>query len=379
MSIGSVTSIASIGSVNCVLGWFRVCDEPKYKEHDGSFVIRIDEGVWEIMASCRKEEYKSDDRPEKCDYQTARLSYKLPSQAIEMNEQIVEIRRKGSSTWTYLHDKPSFKIKFEESQNFGTYSCGSHYCPTDQDENIWKSKKLTLNNMRRTSPLMFPSEGEIDAYDVFDDYMATPLALSVNVDVYKGSKFMYSGSYVMVETISDKAFMKKHFGDDYALWEVEAGRVEFKRDGGNIDGEEIDIDILNMNIDKMNETNMLYYYAGELTTGHWDGGCLRSQKNNYYVAFDGEMYYNIPSGLDHTYDRCNYDLNVGSPPHCTPMKICFEKDECKDKFETVLDRVETNADRKMLACDGYIYFVVIICASTFTSLTIAFVCFQIKK
>ena len=60
------------------------------------------------MSSCSKAEYKSDDRPEKCDYQQAECKYgdgpRVPC----------EVRRKGSTTWRDLDKRPSFRIKSME-------------------------------------------------------------------------------------------------------------------------------------------------------------------------------------------------------------------------------------------------------------------------
>ena len=107
VSLASVGSSISVASVNCFMGMFQDCTP--IEEANRTFSIDISNDVWRKMASCSKREYQSDPRPEKCEYQPANCSYGTETSYIAC-----EVRRKGSTSWRNMNDKPSFKVKFEE-------------------------------------------------------------------------------------------------------------------------------------------------------------------------------------------------------------------------------------------------------------------------
>ncbi|MGB0550145.1 MAG: hypothetical protein ACPGR8_13525, partial [Limisphaerales bacterium] len=201
----------------------------------------INSTEWDRMETCSKTEYKSCilvddgqyDKPPKCDYQPAMCAYNDgPLQACE-------VRRKGVASWRDMGNKPSFKIKFEEDVQFANYSCATTSAcaslPTGRlagsEFNVWKADKVTLNNRVQ-------GYNEVDAYRAFRDVgLVAPLAANIEVSVYRGlGDRVYTGTYAMVETISDGGFMKKYFSKDkqYILWENPADEAnEWKRARGD--------------------------------------------------------------------------------------------------------------------------------------------------
>ena len=259
------------------------------------WTIVIAPAVYELMSSCSKEEYKSADRPDKCDYQPANCTFENVTRGCD-------IRRKGSASWRDMGDKPPYKIKMDEPVEFAPN---------------WNTTKVTLNNgVQQTY-----STAEVDAYNVFRGLgVPTPEAERVSVTI--GAQ---THEYTMIETISDDAFMNKHFGDTWILWEMDANQLEYKRDSGEF-GSAL---LPSLTLEHVNQTAMIHYYVGELRTDHWDGACLRERSNNHYIAYDGSVYTYIPSGVDQTFN-CVKDTY---PPYCAPMVECFDTPACKEQVD----------------------------------------------
>ena len=149
LSVGSVASLASIASYasvlsfasdGCVMGFMDNCFKHK-RNHiiQTRFKIDIDADTWDLMTTCSKEEYKSADRPDKCDYRDAICSFTNLTSGYNVTSSC-EVRRKGSATWRDLDMKPSFKIKkFGDDIEWGTFEC--EYCPPGEDTNEWKTNK----------------------------------------------------------------------------------------------------------------------------------------------------------------------------------------------------------------------------------------------
>jgi len=251
------------------------------------WTIVIAPTVYEIMSSCSKEEYKSENRPDKCKYQNANCTFDNTTYSCD-------IRRKGSSTWRDMGDKPSYKIKMDDPVQFGPN---------------WNTTKVTLNNGVYQE---YPT-AEVDAYNVFRELgVPTPEAERVSVTVNGQTH-----EYTMIETISDDAFMNKHFGDTWILWEMEGNQLEYKEDSGEF-GSGL---LPSLTLESVNQTAMINYYVGELRTDHWDGACLRPYSTNHYIAYNGSVHTYIPSGLDRTFD-CVQEVGKNAP-YCAPMVECF--------------------------------------------------------
>ena len=290
------------------------------------WLIYLSVPTWDTMASCTKAEYKSPDRPTKCDYQEAECVYdggpRVPC----------EVRRKGSTTWRDMDKRPSLKIKGMKGLD------GEDYVFAED----WVSKKVTLNNgVQRIS-----ADVEVRAYDMFRDLgVKSSLAKLCSVKLHRGTTLVANHrDYTMIETISDKAFMKKNFGDDWILWEVEVGVTECKRDNGAFD-DACDTDKSDMEELSLGDTNreeMIRYFVGEKLTSHWDSACLGvSRGNNFYVTkwipegTTDALHTFIPSGVDHTFDCwLQYATHF---PMCKPMQQCFEDEECHSEYQDIYD------------------------------------------
>lgn len=325
-SIMSTNSKFSVLSNNCEHAFYKDCKTAHTKPPSTASVhIEVSDEVWATMAKCSFEDYKyANPRPDKCDYQPCNARF-TGFKNIRSNITIgCKIRRKGTSTWRKMGHKPSYKIKLDEELHFGNYACRDN-CPIGLATNQWKSKKFTLNNGVDNSAF-----GEHDAYQEFArlGVRGVPLALLVDVNVSSITTKHSPNWYTMIETIDDKAFMKKWFGKNYALWEIEKDLTKhvaqkFERSGGNVDvnkdthvitvtenGTSMHFPtpdfVTNFTLDKQNIENAVKYYVGEVITGHWDGFCLRHdfKPNNVYIAYDKAHYWIIPSGLDRTFQTC---------------------------------------------------------------------------
>jgi len=205
-----------------------------------------------------------------------------------------------------MDDKPSLKIKDfndDTKYEFARYPCTStgtcNSLPSGSlasaDTNLWYTTKLTLNNQRNGPNDIYGNKLYRDAGVI------APLAEEATVRLYRDTALIVGPApYTMLESINDKEFMKKHFGADYVLWEVEnvlweenrPGRVVyFKRDGGALEGElqsfTQPVPGTTPQFSNMNETsfNMSYFQrflAAERIADNQDSACARN--NNYFVA-----------------------------------------------------------------------------------------------
>ncbi len=282
------------------------------------------------MKNCSKQEYKSDPRPDKCDYQEAQCLYVTDDHNGTRVD--CEVRRKGSATWRDLDNRPSIKVKKMEDD-------GDAYRFDDD----WESEKVTLNN----GVQKIIADAEVKAYDVFRQLgVVSPLAKLCSVALYR-DEVLSAGpyeDYTMIETIDDKAFMRKHFGEDWVLWEVEYDEQECERDNGvfNKACDEETENVMNLTMKDVDEEEMINYYVGETTTIHWDGACHNPRfLNNHYVAKwmrDGEQRYTfIPSGVDQTFQCWNWAFTKNAfNLDCSTMMECLSNDECHTKTKLAL-------------------------------------------
>ena len=345
-SVGSVASVLSIGSIGCVFGFFDEC-AATYPYPEAIVNITLSEDAWDDMASCSKDDYrkyKAVDAPDSCDYKPATCSY-WHIEDRRRTSQPCRVRRKGGASWRALDRKPSFKIKWDDNKvRFASFECTTDgSCPPGETANIWESKKVTLNHQVH-------ARGEVSASGLFRNvlgYSTTPLAIPAKLNLYRGDSLRLSDDYVMVETISDKHFMRKHFGDDYLLFEKEVSQLEFKRGGGIFDEDDMNStvhvkkveDAMHLRLAHMRAYDVAAYYAGERLTHHFDGACLRaSSSNNHYIAFHNGTFTYIPSGMDQTFG-CLSQLSVaGNAPTCAPAMECLADDSCNAMYEEFMSR-----------------------------------------
>lgn len=353
LSVASTGSVMSVASNQCVMKMFTDCSV----EYNitSAVTIEIPDDTFETMETCTKEEYKSVSRPERCDYQLARCTYHDHETGLHVDMEC-EVRRKGSSTWKEMRDKPSFKVKMDDEVHFKTTACPDGVrCPPGQTANVWNAKKFTLNN--NGYPSFYTKHGEVDAYDAFRHAgkFAVPNAHYTRVTLKKGagnhSTVIREDTYALIETIDDKRFLQKWFGDDYGLWEVEMDMQKFERDGGSVDVDSMQVpDLLHLNMSQLETRDMIRYYVGEELTGHWDGACLRTQKNNYYVGYDGDQFTMIPSGVDNTFQGCVVEFATADEPQCLFMQQCMHNASCRAIYDEIRADAFKTAKRTTPTC-----------------------------
>lgn len=317
------------------------------------FEINIPETSWAVMATCTIEQKRLD--AAECDYQPAQFRYGTEAWLD------CEVKRKGSSTWRDMGEKPSFKIKADENFVFGEFDCTAPgafctgYNPASflAGKNTWESKKVTLNNM------VVGTNGA-DAYRIFRELgVVSPLSHWVTVNLYRSSVLQRSSLYNMIETINDKTFMRKYFADDYLLMELEGAVPEHKRSGGALK----DIPDLQRTaimdqagiapLSATNHHNLLRYAVGEKLTTHWDGWCKDDDIHNVYVAYVNNSYFYIPHGVDQTLGRCItcnncppnavlavvpnliYTTECSAYDKCAPIAECMSNTTCAAEYRAV--------------------------------------------
>lgn len=357
LSAWSVGSVLSIGSTGCTLHVFSDCTQPT-PAPVVTWILDIDEDVFDLMETCSKAEYKSWplSRPEKCDYQEDQSCTLIKDG--ETTEMPCELRRKGSYSWRDMRDKPSFKLKFDDKLELGEYACGNDFawssessfafgqpvCPPDETTNEWKTRRITLNNM--VQPGFRVPYREVDAYDVFRKLgkKAIPLAEYAKVELRRGGALVREDVYVMLETIDDDDFIKKWFGSDHWLWEVEYNSPEEERDGREGETKDLaDPDLLALNITSMEVDDAIRYYIGEILTRHWDGACYSNSgngPNNHYFAFDGQKWTIMPWGMDQTFRGCTPKTKSkwgSEAPYCAFMQDCFRHETCRLRYHELLE------------------------------------------
>jgi hypothetical protein len=253
-----------------------------------------------------------------CDYYDAMALFGETNVSIH-----IEIRRKGTTTWSEMTQKPSFKLKIDDDINFGKYECIENKC------NVWKADKLTLNNQKFR-------DVEETAFKVFrDNDIIAPLARRAIVSLYKGDELLRIDNYTMIETIKNKEFIEKHWEKDtpVTLWEIENGVAECKKDYGN--GTDCEIEQTNANIildlSSKNYVNFPIFIACENIVHNWDGTCW-NEGNNVWVANVSGSLYLIPGGLDLSFGCRHYDFD-----ECSTHTDCFTNQTCSNIYTSTID------------------------------------------
>lgn len=221
LSAASHGSVFSVGSHGCVGGLFEDCTKEATHPIETWVEVHLEEDVYDLMASCTKEEYRQKPRPDRCNYQDATCVFvNMTSGSNETRD--CQARRKGNTSWRKMKDKPSFKLKKirtrseRDDVHFGTFACGGEggeLCPPGVMSNVWRTNKVTLNNQVQ-------GDGEIDAYAAFRRIAPGALAVQTHVNVFRGGTLQTADTYVLLETIDDSRFTRKWFGLNTALYET---------------------------------------------------------------------------------------------------------------------------------------------------------------
>ena len=260
-----------------------------------------------IMSQCTNSEYKSDDRPAKCDYQDCICSSSL------FDERECEVRRKGSSSWRPMGRLPSYKIKLKKGSD-GEKRVS--FSPS------WTSHKLTLHSAQQ-------GRGEKAAYEVFRRH-GVPASETLEMVLYFNDE--PARAYILVETVSDKQFMKKHFGEaGWTLWD-DSGECKESAEESCSDMDDIN-DFINMATHETfgNDTALVRFYQSEVATNHWDGACINKNHlhhNNFYLVQHGDTYQFVPWGLDQTMRCSSYREPSCNPVKTLPYRVEVDPIEC---------------------------------------------------
>lgn len=338
LSFASVSSVLSVGSSNCVLKAGMNCSDRR-APHDitHTWEIRYSANDWDDAASCTAAQYQMDERPDQCDYKTVTCVVN------GFSDSACEVRRKGTSTWRELSQKPSFKIKLDNKYTAGVYPCLNGVCPHGATENEWRTKKYTLNNQ-------VIWDGDIDAYHVYRSYIPASLATQVTVALYRDGEFQSNQTYAMVENVNDKAFVEKWFGKDipFRLYEIESGVSKFER-GGDIYKDSTDPTVvdaapstLTLDLPEVDRLNMMRYLASSERTMNWDDAC--GSDNNYYLLHNNVTWYHIPWGVDRAFGETFMSLWVAPHTLCRAANSCLRDAACKAEYGAVLAEMEANEE-----------------------------------
>tara|TARA_B110000046_G_scaffold121022_1_gene127658 strand:+ start:527 stop:1732 length:1206 start_codon:yes stop_codon:yes gene_type:complete len=287
-----------------------------------------------------------------------------------------DIRRKGSSTWASLDDKPSFKVKKMKYVDFTSAQRVDKDTVKTNSENggpSWMSSKITLNNVGYLGKF-YETWSEVDAYAAFRAIgkELTPRAEWVSVSLTVDDIFYRKDTYAGIETISDKYFVEKHsghYGGEWSLYEIERNEVEFKRSSVDSIDQYVDSDgrevgdaknitplqtYLSPNMTQMVQLDAIKYYVGEILTGHWDGACLGGAITNHYYSllYESDSYTIIPSGLDNTFQGCIFEFaQHENQPRCLFMQQCLDDPPCKRMYNDELGSAQRRSDiRKRPSC-----------------------------
>ncbi len=179
-----------------------------------------------------------------------------------------------------------------------TYNCSDARRPCNHVEgtgaglegetvNEWKSKKVTLQNM-----IAF-TYTESTAYDVYRSVgVIAPMSEYITVQLWRGDqKPVPEYEYMLLETISDKKFVKKHIGENAMLFEVEEQKLQYKRGTGVYDRDEVENYATQNLLGFFFENPLAYtpnmeafkqFHGTEAAIWSWDSMCMIG--NNGYLV-----------------------------------------------------------------------------------------------
>lgn len=306
-----------------------------------------------LAAKCTFDMKESDEDHTECDYITVE-SCSFGDQALSS---VCEVKRKGTSTWRNLDAKPSLKLKLGSKLKIGNFPCLNGVCPPGSNNtNEWESKKFTLNNQ-------IVWDGEIDAYEVYRSYIPASVAVQVSVALYRDGVLQSNETYAMVETVNDKAFVEKWFGEDvpFRLYEVESGVSKFERGGGvykDADDDDADPEVgwvvsaepttMTLGLYDVDRANAVRYLAAGRYTDDWDGAC--GNNNNYYLLNNNISWFHIPWGLDRTFS-CSV---LRSLDKCHGANECLEVSACRADYDAVMSEMQHNDAFRTSTCPNVV-------------------------
>jgi len=240
-----------------------------------------------------------------------------------------------------LDETPSFNVKFYDQQWKKTKILLGTFHGIE-----FKSDKIRLNNMAYSNS--WKQLTEVDAYDTFRriGYSYMPVATDITLSTYRGSSHQRRYGAALIEIIDNTNYFKRpdvQYGSNYMVLEVDGSGMELKKTNG-IFNTSVDTSLLTnvMNrdveqgessiIDYMNHTETLSYYAAERLTRSWDGACLTTIPNNFYVILwqddTGNMHVHyMPKGMDRVFHGCSYDFTVTSRQYCGPVQAFLESNK----------------------------------------------------
>lgn len=373
LSIGSVRSYMSVGSHACSYRLFADCDAA-YPDAAVRFRLDVAPGVWDNMSACSFDDYQRYKRYEpegvahECDYQRANCSYENLETGVNFTAEC-RVRRKGFTTWEEMDDKPSLKLKFEDTMDFGVVRNES-----------FAADELTLNNMKYSDS--WSGEREVEAYDVFRriGVAHTPLSAHAEVVLLRGGEEQSTERYALLENINDGGFLKRAWREDhpddeyddggYMLLEVDNTGLEFKKGKKSMDTDEdasIELfkDLVNRDgelVSYMDTEQMSLFYIAEELTRSWDGACMRYIPNNHYVlatrAEAGPVRVSyLPGGLDRVFQGCNFHLGQSGllssrmeAPYCGPMLAILADEDGAARYEALKTNATQSVDIKSRTC-----------------------------
>jgi hypothetical protein len=101
--------------------------------------------------------------------------------------------------------------------------------------------------------------------------------------------------------------------------------------------------ILDLSLPELHTQNILKYWAAEVATNHFDGAC--TNRNNYYVAFDGQKYTYIPSGLDQTFMDQTLMVIPFKNNYCPFISVLLEQSNNRARFQSYLRLANGQGER----------------------------------
>lgn len=354
-SVASYDSTFSIGSRHCTLGFFQNCNQ-RYAEPAARIDIRLSVDTWDLMSSCSKSDYRNSKKVSigRCESLPALCEYRHEGKLVYNDT--CAVRRRDASSWRDIDDKPSLEVGFNRVVSLATFDCSGEACPVGGLTNNWTTDRVFLNNQARDT-------GEIDAYRVFREsveYMGTPLAMPVQVNLFQDLSLVSEHQYALVETIGDPNFMRKWFGPDYILFKVDSDFLQLITNAGTLDDDSdvkvsfVDTVANRLSFESVNKTQILRFLTGEALTAHWDGACLnKGPSSNFYMAFSPRtnLFHFIPSGMDQTFQGCKSELLLEETPMCAPVMRCFAEDaNCQRDYERMKSIASLSLPRRKSSC-----------------------------
>jgi spore coat protein CotH len=332
----------------CLCNCRRAADEFFADDVVPEVKITVSESVYSIMDSCSRNDYDTDPRPEKCNYQAAVCHIKYLHHETTAS---CGVRRKGHASWreSELNDRPALKVKLDKS---------------------WRGmRKFTFNNMAQDST--YSRERISYRMHRLIGQEGMPKANTMKL------KFVISGRDRSWETYSniqtpDRSFLGERFLVDGTLWDMVIGsniRVGLGSCGNNSPLKKMEcqegcddtdpdkllrglVDVagscggaksvnLNNLWAKLDKIPFLRHNALDRFMSNWDSFCGNrwSGGNNYHIYYNGgtEKFEIFPWGNDQSLQSSS---QPSKPWHeCHQMEACMRNDACNIEYDAAYDFV----------------------------------------